>query len=110
MRTPDMTSRRDIAERFARHLKEKYGPRIDRILLFGSVARGEDREDSDIDLLVVTPEPTLDLQWDIGRDVTGPLARAGLLVSALVAPAKRGGEGRDTRFARRVRSEGLALA
>jgi len=110
MRTPDMTSRRDIAERFARHLKEKYGPRIDRILLFGSVARGEDREDSDVDLLVVTPEPTLDLQWDIGRDVTDTLAREGLLVSALVVTAKEWREARDTLFGRRVRTEGLALA
>ena len=105
-----MASRRALAEQFARHLKETYGSRIDRILLFGSVARGEDREDSDIDLLVVTSEPTLDLQWDIGRDVTDTLASEGLLVSALVVTAKEWLEARDTLFGRRVRTEGLALA
>jgi predicted nucleotidyltransferase len=35
--------------------------RLDRILLFGSRARGEATEDSDIDLLVISP--------DFGRDV-----------------------------------------
>lgn len=104
-----MTGRRTIAERFAHHLKAKYGPRIDRIVLFGSVARGEDREDSDIDLLVVTPEPTLDLQWDIGRDVTDTLVREGTLISALVVTAKEWREARDTLFGRRLKAEGLAL-
>jgi predicted nucleotidyltransferase len=34
-------------------------PRPERVVLFGSRARGEARPDSDIDLLVVMPQPTL---------------------------------------------------
>ena len=34
-------------------------PRPGRVVLFGSRARGEARPDSDIDLLVVMPQPTL---------------------------------------------------
>ena len=34
-------------------------PRPSRVVLFGSRARGEARPDSDIDLLVVMPQPTL---------------------------------------------------
>ena len=34
-------------------------PQSKRLLLFGSRARGEARPDSDIDLLVVMPQPTL---------------------------------------------------
>jgi len=39
---------------FVRRALEKYGDKIDSIILFGSVARGEAREESDIDVLIVT--------------------------------------------------------
>jgi len=35
---------------------EKYGEKIEAIILFGSVARGEAKEDSDIDILIVTKD------------------------------------------------------
>ena len=35
---------------------EKYGEKIESIILFGSVARGEAKEDSDIDILIVTKD------------------------------------------------------
>ena len=40
-------------EEFVRRALDKYGDRIESIILFGSVARGEAKEDSDIDILVV---------------------------------------------------------
>ncbi|MGB2841621.1 MAG: nucleotidyltransferase domain-containing protein [Halobacteriota archaeon] len=40
-------------EEFVRRALEKYRGKIDKIILFGSVARGEAREDSDVDILVV---------------------------------------------------------
>ena len=40
-------------DEFVRRALEKYSGRIDEIILFGSVARGEAREDSDIDILVI---------------------------------------------------------
>ena len=42
-----------IAREFAKKVLEKYGERVDTIILFGSTARGEAREESDIDILVV---------------------------------------------------------
>ena len=36
-----------------RRVRRKYEDKIDSIILFGSVARGEAKEDSDIDILVV---------------------------------------------------------
>ena len=39
---------------FVRMALEKHKDKIDSIILFGSVARGEAREDSDIDVLIVT--------------------------------------------------------
>ena len=44
---------RNVANEFARRALEKCGDRIESIVLFGSVARGEARGDSDIDVLVV---------------------------------------------------------
>ncbi|GFN22710.1 nucleotidyltransferase domain-containing protein [Thermanaeromonas sp. C210] len=46
---------RAIVEQFAEALKTQ-GIQIDKIILFGSRARGDAREDSDIDLLVVSPD------------------------------------------------------
>ena len=38
---------------FVKVALEKYGEKIEGIILFGSVARGEAKEDSDVDILVV---------------------------------------------------------
>jgi len=42
-----------VIRQFARLAQEQYPAHIVKIILFGSVARGEDRADSDIDLLVL---------------------------------------------------------
>ena len=46
-----MHNRKKIAEKFAKAIKSEY---IKEIILYGSVARGEDKEDSDIDILIIT--------------------------------------------------------
>lgn len=47
-----MHNKIEIAYEFARTIESED---ILRIILFGSVARGEDKEESDIDILIVTP-------------------------------------------------------
>ncbi|MEM4616765.1 MAG: nucleotidyltransferase domain-containing protein [Archaeoglobaceae archaeon] len=44
---------KSILEKLLEALKEKYNERLISVVLFGSVARGEARRDSDIDLLLV---------------------------------------------------------
>lgn len=51
-RTSELES---TVERFRREL-ERLGVRPERILLFGSHARGQAREGSDIDLVVISPD------------------------------------------------------
>ena len=46
-----MKNRIEIAQEFADKIKNKY---IKKIILFGSVARGEDNDDSDIDILIIS--------------------------------------------------------
>ena len=45
--------KRASAEYFVRLLRERYGDKVERVILFGSVARGKYEEDSDVDILVV---------------------------------------------------------
>ncbi len=42
-----------VAKKFAEDVGRKF-PEVSSVILYGSVARGEDTEDSDIDLLVLT--------------------------------------------------------
>ena len=61
-------------EEFVRRGLEKYRNRIDNIILFGSVARGEAKEDSDIDILVI---------WN-GNEADGWRAMTGLAFDVLL--------------------------
>jgi predicted nucleotidyltransferase len=63
--------------RFRKRIARRYG--IERMILFGSQARGVARKDSDVDLIVVSPRfrrknaidraYPLHLEWDLGRPV-----------------------------------------
>ncbi|MFQ6029031.1 MAG: nucleotidyltransferase domain-containing protein [Dehalococcoidia bacterium] len=48
---------KSAAEEFARRVTAALGEGVDSIVLFGSVARGEAKRDSDVDVLVVSPDP-----------------------------------------------------
>jgi predicted nucleotidyltransferase len=74
-------SRLKLARAFSKEAKKRYGDRIEEIILYGSVARGEDGNDSDIDLLVVASgnEDALqmelaDIAYEIGYDETEMIA------------------------------------
>ena len=45
-----------IVGEIKRYLKEKYGEKIKEVILYGSYARGDTREDSDVDVLVVVSD------------------------------------------------------
>ncbi len=104
-----MKDYRKIAEDFARHLKAKYGDRIERIILFGSVARGEYREDSDVDLIVIGRGDRLSLQDEVAGDSVRLLLDTGVLVSAMVFTVEEMGKIRETLFGRAIAEEGLTV-
>ena len=49
-------NRYQLAKEIGEGLKTRFGDKISSIVLFGSVGKGEDREGSDIDLLIVSKE------------------------------------------------------
>lgn len=76
---------RAVAEAFVRDLAAVYGERLVRVVLFGSVARGEANHDSDVDVVVVLDR--IEDRWseggrlsDLGWDF---FVRTGHLVHAV---------------------------
>lgn len=57
--------KREALEKFVKLVKEKYGNEIEKIILFGSFARGKNMEESDIDVLVITKVENFNLRREI---------------------------------------------
>jgi predicted nucleotidyltransferase len=78
-----------ILKRFRTALDEMYGDRLERVVLYGSRARGDAREDSDYDVAVFLRDmpdrwPELDRLADLGTRILG---ETGELINALAYPA-----------------------
>jgi len=101
---------RKVVERLWAHLKEQYGSKVLRVILYGSHARGSATPESDVDLLVVVDD-ALD-PWEVRRSLDGVLLdillEKGCLVSVLVVP-QGAYEGYNSPFMIQVRREGIPL-
>lgn len=100
-----MVNRKLIAEKFA---KEVNSDKIDRIILFGSVARGEDNNDSDIDLLIVS-DNYHEIEPAISEGIFNMISEYGELVSAHVMTNKTFNKTKNYSFLTRVLNEGIEL-
>jgi uncharacterized protein len=95
--------------RFRAELDALYGERIERVVLFGSRARGEAREDSDYDVAVFLHDladywSEADRIADMATDI---LYDTGAVINALPFPA--GAYKQQTGFMHEVRADGLDL-
>ena len=71
---------RKAVEEFIRKLNKEFGDKIELVVLFGSYARGENKEESDIDVLIIG-----DVKLDEVIDVSYPiLLKYGVYISPIV--------------------------
>lgn len=67
----------DTVKKFKDKIANEYG--IKRVILFGSAARGEMRENSDIDIIVVVKKPEkrlagrLSMEWHVAQGIDYPV-------------------------------------
>lgn len=98
-----------ILKRFRAALDETYGDRLERVMLFGSRARGDARADSDYDVAVFIKDldslaRELDRLADMETDI---LYDTGAVINAL--PFRAGAYRERTGFMHELRRDGLDL-
>ena len=91
---------RDNLDAFLTGLRTRFGPRLVSVRLFGSYARGEAHEESDVDCLILldhvqpaddraVTDLTGDLTWQIGGVVVSPLIMSAAAFEAWKARERR---------------------
>lgn len=99
-----------VAE-FSALLRRCFGARLKQVVLFGSHARGEATEDSDVDLLVVVEALTSADAREVDAFVGDILTRTDVLLSPLLLSVARFDElrARERRIVAEIERDGVAL-
>lgn len=104
----------DLAEVIAQlrqGLEELYGERFRDLLLYGSYARGDAREGSDIDLLLLLDGPVIASREIVRvQPIKWPLALAHDIVLSVMPVSYAAYQKGDTAFLRTVRREAVRAA
>ena len=100
-----MSKRMEIAKNFANKIKSD---NISQIILFGSVVRGEDNEDSDIDILIVSNHRE-DIDDEISEEIAWTLHTEGELISAHIMSEKLFNQTKNFSFLTNVLKEGVLI-
>jgi len=99
-------NKRRALESFVRILKERYGDRIHKIILFGSTARGEAEEESDIDVLIIADGVT---QKEVSKIAFRILLKYGEVISSIVEDKLQFEKYKDYSFHRNILREGVEI-
>jgi len=97
-----------VAIEFARQVRQRLGPRVRRIVLFGSRARGDARDDSDYDVVVVDRRSPEVRETLLGIEVD-LLERHGSLVACLLRDEREWEASRRMPIGLNVAREGVPL-
>ena len=108
---PDIRPRlKEIIAQTRLGLEKIYGEELERVILFGSQARGDARADSDIDLLIVLKNP-FDYSTESNRIsflIADICLEHTVLISCAFAEYEQF-QNRNSGFFRNVRAEGIAV-
>jgi predicted nucleotidyltransferase len=99
-------NKRRALESFVKVLKEKYGDRIHKIILFGSTARGEAEEESDVDILIIADGVT---QKEVSKIAFQILLKYGVVISSIVEDKLQFEKYKDYSFHRNILKEGVKI-
>jgi predicted nucleotidyltransferase len=104
-----MVTEEEAIREFAAEVDEALEGRVDRVVVFGSYARGEQLPGSDVDLLIVLEERVEGDQSTVA-DIAGRyfLEHEMLLAPKLITSDKLE-EQKDFSFFKRIREEGVAV-
>jgi len=97
------------AEIFVKKVLEKHGSKIEDVILFGSLARNETREDSDVDMLVVIKNEDYRLRREIIGIAFDVLLETGENISAKIISREELERLKEFSFFKRVSLEGVRL-
>jgi predicted nucleotidyltransferase len=95
----------ELAKVFARTLKDTTA---ERIILYGSVARGDDTAESDVDILVLSKDKRATRKQAIKRAID-VLLDTGTYISVKVLTPGEYEQLQDTHFMRQIRKEGIVI-
>lgn len=98
-----------VVKAYSTALRKKLGSRVRRVLLFGSRARGDAREDSDYDLLVVVDRRTPEIRsvvLDIEREL---MDLHGVLVATVLRSEEEWSRAQGFPLALNIAKEGVAI-
>jgi predicted nucleotidyltransferase len=100
--------RKQLAMDFAKSLNHS---EIEEIILFGSVARGEDRKDSDIDILVITSnvDDDLKIEDEIYDKTFDTLLETGEYLSVKMVDSEHYRKHEEFSFYRNVKKDGVLI-
>lgn len=100
-----MNNRLEIAQKFANDINSDD---IEQIILFGSVARGEDNEDSDIDILIISDESEK-IESKISDEVFKVILNNKEFISAHVMSKNKLEKIKDFSLIKNIDDEGIIL-
>lgn len=100
-----MNKRKEIAKKFAKKIKSD---KIKKIILFGSVARGEDTENSDIDILIIS-DYYEEIEDKISTEVINSIFTEKEYISAQIMSYEHFNKTKTFSFLRNVLKEGVTL-
>lgn len=108
----ELARARGIAQRYAEAVRQHFGTRLGRVVLFGSAARGDWGPESDIDVLVLLDRvDTGDEHWLVQRALEDGVLDDGTVLQPIYMTEQGFNELRDRErlFAQEVEREGVAL-
>ena len=98
-----------IAIEFSNLIKKKYNTEIEKVILFGSVVRGEANSDSDIDIFVIGKGDRFQLRRKLMVDVIKFLLKYHIYISIKTFSTDDVSNVNNTRFIQQINKEGVLI-